>query len=743
MMLALLPLGMMAQDFIGGKVVGQKPSYPSQTEPLVGAAIYWSKTRLGTVTDVNGEYRLQVAPNSDTLVVSYVGYKSEIFKHTGESTVDVKLILGEELGAADIEAERHSTEMSLINPLNVQTLDEKELCKAACCNLSESFETNAAVDASFTDAVTGTRQIRMLGLDGKYTQIMKDNIPLVRGLSTIYGLNYVPGAWINSIQISKGVGSVVNGYESITGQINVEHKNPDNAEKMYINVFYNRAGRIELNANFKQKINEKLSTTLLTHGEFLDRRWDMNNDGFIDAPLKKDVIVRNEWTLHSGSLNGTYQFTYLIQEKLAGQMNFQPIQEALSPDWGMHLVAERMEAAAKTGYVLNEEKARSFGSQFSYSQYTIDSEFGDKEYDGFQRSFRANVLFGTDLGSEEHKLMTGVSYVYDEFDETFDHLDYDRVEKVPGVFAEYTWVRPERFTVVAGMRADEHNLFGTLLSPRFHARYSITEQTSVKVGGGIGYRTPNVVMENVGLLASARTWVIRGNANQANFGLPMESAMNLGVNVLQKFRLFYRDASISADFYRTNFTDQLIIDLDQDAQQVNVYALEGESFSNSAQVELQFSPARRFEVRTAYRWLDVQSQYDQGMLTKAMVSNHRAFSNFAYETKMTDTDSQWKFDATVQWIGEARIPDTSTNPEQYRAQAMSDDFVMFNAQVTRVFNKGFEIYLGGENLANFRQSRPIISADQPFGEHFDASLVWGPIFGRMFYGGLRWKIFDK
>ncbi len=337
-------------------------------ESLFGATVYWSGTRLGVVTDANGEFKIQTTDQSDTLVVSYIGYKSTILKYEGQTYLDIQLTIGENLGAADIEAERHSTEMSLINPLNVQTLDEKELCKAACCNLSESFETNAAVDASFTDAVTGTRQIRMLGLDGKYTQIMKDNVPLVRGLSTIYGLNYVPGAWINSIDISKGVGSVVNGYESITGQINVGMKNPSNAEKMYINMFLNQAGRIELNANFKQDINEHLSTVLLTHGEFADRRIDMNGDGFIDEPVKKDVILRNEWTLNTNSVNGTYQFTYLIQDQISGQEAFKPGAEVLGPDWGAHILAERFEASAKTGVVLDGEGWRSFGSQLSFSQ---------------------------------------------------------------------------------------------------------------------------------------------------------------------------------------------------------------------------------------------------------------------------------------------------------------------------------------------------------------------------------------
>ncbi|NNE56152.1 MAG: TonB-dependent receptor, partial [Flavobacteriales bacterium] len=264
--------------------------------------------------------------------------------------------------------------------------------------------------------------------------------------------------------------------------------------------------------------------------------------------------------------------------------------------------------------------------------------------------------------------------------------------------------------------------------------------SSIKLAAGMGSRTPNAVMENVGLLASSREWIIRGNANDPNFGLPMERAANYGVNYLQKFRAFYRDASFSVDFYRTEFTDQLVVDMDASAREVNIYALDGKSYSNSAQVEMQVSPARRFDVRLAYRFLDVKTDYDQGLLAKPLVANHRGFTNLAYETKASDEGSQWRFDATLQWIGSSRIPDTSANPEEFQVSTSSDDYLMLGAQVTKAWSADFEIYLGGENLTNFRQPNPIIDAQNPFGENFDASLIWAPIFGRMAYVGLRWKI---
>jgi len=737
LILGLVPILGAAQKSVHGHVTAPISEGSEVVEPLVGATVFWSKTSIGALTDIDGHFEIEMTFLTDSLVFSYVGYKTRVIKYSGQEELDVKLELGL-LGTVDVEYERHSTEMSLMNVFNVQELDEKELCKAACCNLSESFETNASIDASFTDAVTGTRQIRMLGLDGKYSQITKDNIPLIRGLSTIYGLNYVPGPWIKSIQISKGVGSVTGGYESITGQINVAMKGPSSEEKMHVNAFVNQAGRLELNTVNRFDVSKRWSTSLLTHGEFADRRWDNNGDGFIDEPLKKDIIVRNEWLLSSKRVFGSYQATYLVQDQLSGQMGYQANSETVNP-WGASIKTERIEAHAKTGLAYPSKEWKSWGSQLSFSQYDIHSELGGKTYEGFQRSYRANILFASRF-NEDHKFTTGFSYVQDEFDENFRGTEFSRVERAPGVFFEYTWSKPELFSVVAGVRGDQHNLYGSLFSPRLHARYSLSENASIKLGAGIGHRTANIVMENVGLQASNRDWIIQGSSTASNFGLPMETAANLGLNYLQKMRLFYRDASISIDFYHTEFTNQLVIDMDQDAQEVNIYALDGQSYSNSAQFEMQMSPIKRFDVRLAYRWLDVQTDYVAGRRAKPFVATHRAFTNLAYETKAEENGAQWRFDGTVQWVGPARIPDTFMNPEEFQVADQSSGFTLINAQVTYVFFENFEVYLGGENLANFQQPNPILSAEHPDGEHFDASLVWGPIFGRMAYAGMRWTL---
>jgi outer membrane receptor for ferrienterochelin and colicin len=738
----LLPLAFLAAQISAQDVVGRVVTVCAKHgfDALPGATVYWENTQIGAATNDEGEFVLPLTDKTNVLIVSFVGYTTYSVEYNGEEFLEVVMEEGEQLDAAEVEAVRQSTEISLIDPLIAQTLSREELCKAACCNLSEAFETNASVDAAFTDAVTGTRQIRMLGLDGKYTQIMTDNMPSVRGLSSIYGLTYVPGTWINQIFISKGAGSVTSGYESITGQINVAMLNPDNAEKAHINVYGNQGGRIELNGHFNQKVGDHWGTILLGHGEFNNQRIDNNGDGFLDNPLKQDFIVRNEWHYRGdGGMGGQYMVSWMESDQTSGQTEYDPYLEILNNIWGAHIRTSRLEASAKTGFVFRDKEWKSFGSQLSALKHNQESSFGSTNYVGEQITFRGNLLYASIIGNTDHKFTTGVSYVYDDFDEQLDTTRYLRTEQVPGAFFEYSWTNLEVLSLIAGIRVDQNNLYGLIVTPRLHFRYSLNENIALKLAAGKGFRSPNVIMENVGLLASSRQWVIAAEEEQPGFGLKPEEAWNFGVNYTHKFQLNYRDAALAVDFYRTEFVDQVVVDLET-AGEARFYNLSGQSYSNSAQAEFSWTPFRRFEMRIAYRWLDVQADYAKGQLQKPLVASHRAFLNLGYQTKQNEKEGQWKFDLTTQVVGDKRIPNTQDNPEQYELPVRSDPYMVMNAQITRVFGPSFELYLGAENLTNYRQPNAILAAEDPQSEFFDASLIWGPVFGRMVYGGLRWNI---
>ncbi|MGB0423446.1 MAG: TonB-dependent receptor, partial [Flavobacteriales bacterium] len=602
-------------------------------DPLPFATVMWKGTQIGTSTDINGFFRLETTELTDTLMVSFVGYGSSTLVYSGQKMLEIVLNPGSELEAAEIIGEREGVSISLLDPRVAQTISAGELTRDACCNLSESFETNATVDASFTDAVTGTRQIKMLGLDGKYSLIMKDNIPNIRGLGVIFGLGYIPGPWVYQISLAKGTGAIASGYESMTGEINVAMKDPSNAEKFHFNAYANQGGRLEVNVLTNQKVSDRWSTTVLGHSEWNNQRMDRNNDGFLDNPLKEDIIIRNEWH-YTGpkGLHGKYQLTALGTKDVAGQTGVLRSGEPSSEVWGMNQNTQRIEGSAKTSISMKRQSWRGFGSQFSGVYHKQDMRFGNRIYNGEQVNFRGSILYNSILGNTNHTFVTGLTFVYDDYQESLDSASFNRTERVPGAFFEYTWNNIERFTLVAGGRLDYHNQYGLFYTPRLHMRYSLNEMNSIKVSAGKGYRLANVIMENVGRLASNREFVIL-SSDEFGFGVKPEESWSFGANFVSKFRLNYRDASFSADFYSTQFVNQTVIDLDADAQTVLVYNLQGKSWSNSAQAEFAWTPRRRVDVRMAYRWLDVQTDYIQERRFAPFVSKHRGFITASYKTK--------------------------------------------------------------------------------------------------------------
>jgi len=751
---------------VSGTVTGEWSD--GKTETLVGANVVWKDTRSGTLTNEQGKFHIGVPPGAQKLVFFYVGFQPDTIAYTGQKEINVKLRQAGSGKEIVVEGERASTYINSRDPQLFQVMNEKELCKAACCNLSESFETNASVDAAYADAITGTRQIRMLGLEGKYTQMLFDNIPSVRGLSSTYGLTYVPGPWVKNIYITKGVGSITSGYESMAGQINVALKNPDTAERFHLNAYAGSGGRTELNLVVGPKgehedheeegehdHHQHIKGSLLAHGAMSQLRTDMNGDGFLDNPLFSNLSLRNEWHFDGhGGLGAQVAFNYQNINTISGKLNYSPTDEVRSQLWGVNTQTRRYEASAKVGYVFPNKPWKSFGSQWSALYHDQRGDYGYQSYKGEQRSGRINLLFASRILNESNTFTTGFSYVFDDYRDTlisdFPYINNNstyalsRQERIPGVFFEYTLKVRDRFTLVAGAREDLHNKYGALFTPRMHARFSINDHMTVKAVGGMGYRTAVLVMDNVGMLASNRFIRIEGDDAATNtfYGLDIEKSRNAGLVFTWKGDLFYRPATLSVDGFITDFESQVVVDYETPGY-VKFYNLNGKSFSNSAQAELQWSPVRRFDVRMAYRWLEARTQYRDGLRDRPLVNRHRAFTNLAFETRKKPNGSQWRFDATVQWISRKRIPFVISNHAEHDKEPLStwsNDYWQVMAQVTYVFKTNLELYVGGENLTNFMVHDAIIMADETDTKWFDGSLLWGPVFGRMGYVGLRWML---
>lgn len=641
-----------------------------------------------------------------------------------------------------VQSTQKSLQKSLKLTANTTLLSSKELLKAACCNLAESFETNPSIDVNFSDALTGTKQIKMLGLTSPYLMITEENIPSVRGASQAYGLSFTPGTWVESIQITKGAGSVVNGYESISGQINTELIKPIKDMPFFLNAYGSSDSRFELNTDFNRKISDKWATSLFLHGNTRVSKNDMNNDGFLDNPLAKQINILNRWqyTNAQKGLVSFINFRYMNDKKQTGELNFDSNRDKLTTNyWGSEINTERIDISTKIGYVFPDMPFQSIGFQNAFNSHNQESYFGLNQYNIKQQSYYSNLIFNSIIENTMHKFSTGLNFTYDKYEEFVNVADYSRADNSVGAFFEYTYDNSDNFSVILGGRVDNHNRLGTFFTPRLHVRYNPWEKGVLRFSAGRGKRSANIFAENQQLFASSRTFGIL-NTNGKIYGLNPEIAWNYGFSFSQGFKLFNRSGDVGFDFYRTDFQNQVIVDLYQSPQQVLFYNLNGKSFANSLQVEFNYELLRYFHLRTAYKYYDIQTDFLSGSQERPLQAKHRFFGNLAYETRITDKGKQWKFDYTLNWLGKQRLPNTASNPTIDRLSEYSPSFSVMNMQVTRVFSSIFEVYFGGENIGNYKQQKAILGSDNPFGTSFDTSIIYAPIFGQMYYAGLRFKL---
>jgi outer membrane receptor for ferrienterochelin and colicins len=734
-----------SQDIsVKGVVMEQKQD--GSLIPMEFVNVYWQQSTKNTTTDSTGYFFIAHGPGDgnklifrflgfepDTVTVSPGQYLSVLFKE--EANV---------LGEVVVAHRKRTTEVSFLDPLQVQNISKEELFKAACCNLSESFETNATVDVSFTDAITGAKEIQMLGLSGKYSLISQEQMPGIRGIAIPYGLLYTPGAWIESIQISKGAGSVVQGYESMTGQINVELKKPFDENKLLLNGYFNEAYRSELNLFTRANVSPMFKTAVMGHYSLFPQTHDRNGDGFRDMTEGSLITIANRWDYHNSKtgLEGQLNVQWLRDRKEGGSAAHQ---EEEHNNYDVNINGDRIQAIAKVGYVFASKRYNSLGSQWGYTRHTQNAIIGDKVYDAEQTSLYGNWLYQSIFGDTRHKYITGLSFRYDDYDEQLELNRYAFKEVVPGAFFEYTYVPDDLFTLVAGVRADRHNIYGWLFNPRLHIRYAPEETTVFRLSAGRGMRTSLPIAENLGWLASSRVWNIGTPGNASNDfpynGLEMEKAWNFGASMTKEFTIDYRSGLLALDFFHTRFTDRTIVDLDLSPQELWIYNLDGKSYANTFQVEAQYEVFKRFDAKVAYKLQDSRISYQQeGLRRQIFTPASRFFANVSYVSSVATYKGHWRVSLTAHYTGTQRIPDTDTNPISFQLPTQSPGYWLYNGQLTRVFSKNFEIYAGMENIGNFKQSPVILDALHPHSPYFDSGLIWGPIFGREWYLGFRYTL---
>lgn len=716
-------------------------------EALLGANVYWSGTTIGATAGYNGEFSIQQPPKWPALLVtSFVGYKPDTLslKEVPKGPLKITLRWAVDMGPVEVVERVSGTQLSTRTVNATETIGQKELKRAACCDLSESFETNATVDVNYSDAVSGTKTIRMLGLDGKYAQISVENIPFVRGLSTSSGLTLIPGTWIKDINLSKGIGTAVNGPNAMTGQIDLCLLNPLGEPPLFVNLYGNSQGRVESNVHTTQKTGAHSANLLLLHGNYMGTELDQNNDGFMDMPMTRRINVMDRWMYADERRSGQVTLRVVDDVREGGQSAAHGALPA-GPEHAGHRpsmlydidIRNRMvDALAKHGFIFKEDPAKSIGFIVSGRQHEVGSTYGVRTYDGLQQSFYANAVYQQLLGTGTDQVKAGLAYQYDDYEEFFSDTigrvqDHGRTERMPGAFAEYTRMR-NGFTLVAGLRADANDRFGNVVSPRVHAKFDLGALTNVRLSVGHGFRTANPLVENAAVMASSRRVVWEGD-------LGMERSWNFGASFLHKFKWLGRKWVFGVDAYHSVFTDQVVADLDRAPNMLALYMLNGSSYANSLLTDVQVKLSRSLDLKLSHRFYDVRTTYSGPsggrLLERPFTPVHRGLIDLAY----ADMKELWRIDLSLNLFGEARIPSTLTNPEEYRMMERSPAYATLHMQVTRVLGK-WEFYLGGENLTSSLQQQQIIAATDPFGPYFDASLIWGPTNKAMLYGGLRYTL---
>ena len=740
--------------------------------PLPGASVYWADTNVGEAADMNGNFRIHRVKGYDKLVGSFLGYTNDTIT-TDKTTTEAifNLIEGVAVESVVVEGNLRGNYISHEGILKNENISFAGLCKMACCNLAESFENSASVTVGYSDAISGARQIKMLGLAGTYTQILDENRAIMRGLSAPYGLGYTPGMWLNSIQVSKGISSVTAGHEAVTGQINLEHRKPTDEERFFLNVYLDNELKPEVNLSTALPVTEdkRLSTVILAHASVDTHKFDHNGDGYRDLPMARQFNIANRW-LYQGE-NGIqvrWGAKYVNDQRVGGQMDFNKsmIEDKDGKAWynwwreeglyGSVVANQEANAYFKMGKpvgaaVFDKEESSEMRSNVAmivdYDFFTEDAIFGaDKGYLGGQHTTNLNLMY-THYFTYNSSLATGLTASSRWVKETLtDRLwsdsnalrNFDRNETEVGAYAEYTYNIKEKFSVVAGVRYDYNAYFRKhLFTPRGHIKWNITPTTVLRGSAGLGYRPTDIITDNIGIMATGRRIVF-----DTTFGRDfdrMESALTAGGSLSQTISTInYRDMTISFDYFRTELFHSVIVDQERDAENIYIYTTDGKSYTNTYQADLSWTPAERLDIFATFRYTDskytiTRADGTQQLVERPLVSRFKTLLNIQYATRMR----KWTFDVTAQLNGKSRIPTQTGNIED---SELSPIYPMFFAQVTRKI-KMWDIYLGCENIAGFRQDNPILGADNPYSPTFNSACVWGPLMGRKIYIGIRFNLY--
>ena len=735
MVLAAIGTVAAAQNF-QGTVYGNRPGKSAEILPF--AQVYHLEKAKLYEADENGKFNLNITEKA-TLIATYVGYsKDTVTVEPGTSSADFFLTGENDLSESVVTAKQSG--LSKLKPVRTEVITSAGLCKMACCALAESFENSASVTVGYSDAVTGARQIKLLGLSGTYTQMLDENRPVMRALASPFGLSFVPGQWLESIQIAKGPSSVINGLEAITGQINMEHRKPTDETPLFVQLYGSLDKMFEANVASALQINEKWSVINLAHVGGTASRMDHNQDGFRDEPQDLQLNFASRWLYYApNGMQIRFGARYIYDDRLGGQMdatkdNTWNLNNMI---WGSRIQNKGINPYLKIGVPLNEDNSANIALVLDFNHNEFDSFFGMKDFNGKQNSVFANLIYQNEI-NELHKVEFGLTAQYDGISQKLVRnvlpltlYDGSRKETSGALFGEYTFTLDEKLTFVGGLNLEYNSLHGWLFAPRANIKYSVTEDIVLRALGGRGYRTANIITDNLGVLSTGSPMAFSNDLNL------LEDAWTFGANATfyLPFGAEEGNTFLSFDYFHNRFNKQVIVD-QENPDVTAFYNLDpdGKSYTNTYQVDFSVDPVERFNITATFRYSDAKvTLMNQGLVERPMTSRYKGVLNMQYALPM----NRWIFDFTAQLNGPMKLPAPAAKAWKME---QSPVYPMFFAQVTYKFRGGVEVYVGGENIGNFRQKDAIISASDPFSENFNASFVWGPLMGAKVYAGLRYTL---
>ncbi len=707
-------------------------------KPLSGANIIWQNTNIGTSTNEAGEFSISdLSEGERTLLISFVGFSPEKIKVGKLKHWTIQLIEDATLAEVNITAKGQASRFAN-EPAKVEVLGVREIQRAACCSLAGCFSTNSNVDANVTNVVTDAKELRILGLSGVYNQVLVDGLPLIQGLAYPYGPGSYPGTMIEKIFVTKGANSVLQGFESISGQINIEFHRPENAPQLFLNAFANSFGESQYNVNYMVK-KAAWSNLSVGHLTLPAASIDRDGDGFRDIVKTNRVSIYNRWSYDNSEKpkwRTTIGLRYLNEQREGGSTRFDRDQHlGTSLVYGQHVDIQHGEAYTKTNFIIGQSSSLILlNSAFAQKQ---ESYFGVKKYLGKQFNLTSALYLDHYYGSANHNLKVGLSHRHNKLREDITFLEdisflnyqgtYFTNYDIPGLFAENK-LTFSKFTVLTGLRADHFAGFGWKATPRILVRANLSPDTDIRFNVGKGYRWAHIFSENANLLAGNRRLVIANN-------LAPEEAINLGLNFVQTLHWNEINITLSGDAYLTYFQNQIFPDYDTEVNTAIVQNFFGKSVSKSYQLENKWIFTQQFDVKLAYNFLEVYRELEGVQQDLPFIPRHKWTANTSYSTP----NDHWQIDLTWRRIGSKRLPSTVNYPDPYKQPSSSDPYQQWDLQLTHRWTN-FQLYGGIENIFDFRQKFPILGYDQPFGNFFDPAFNWGPTKGREFYLGVRYSV---